>query len=139
MAKKKKEVVAKTTKKTVKESKELADALDTQKGSDFDIEKPKAKTLGNTDTNTTRSNVKDVVIWGGDKFKLIQKASSEAEGWMKSTKAMKVTGGVVLQVTTQQRNPDGSYAVAEAVTFIPGLTIKERRNKEGKVIDRVLF
>jgi len=39
---------------------------------------------------------------------------------MKSTKAMLVPGGTVIQVTTQQRNPDGSYAVAEALTFVPG-------------------
>jgi len=26
-------------------------------------------------------------------------------------------------VTTQQRNSDGSYAVAEAVCFVPGITI----------------
>jgi len=99
----------------------------------------KDEDLVNIDNNTTRSNVKDVVIWGSDKLKLIQKASSQAEGWMKSTKAMKVQGGVVLQVTTQQRNPDGSYAIAEAVTFIPGASIHERRDKDGKVIDRSLL
>ena len=43
---------------------------------------------------------------------------------MKSSKAMEVSGvGCVVQVTTQQRNPDGSYAVAEALTFVPGVTI----------------
>ena len=28
-----------------------------------------------------------------------------------------------MQVTTQQKNPDGSYAVAEALTYVPGVHI----------------
>ena len=82
------------------------------------------KTLHNSDVSGARQNVKDIKIVGnGDLFQLLAKASSQAEGWMKSTKAMEVTGGCVVQVTTQQRNPDGSYAVAEALTFVPGVTI----------------
>lgn len=80
------------------------------------------KTLVNTDANGATKNVKDIVFWGnGDTFKLISKASSVAEGWMKSTKAMEIIGvGCVVQVTTQQ----GSN-IAEAVTFIPGVKIEE--------------
>lgn len=82
------------------------------------------KTLGNTDINGARKNVKDIVVFGnGDMFQLLCKASSEKEGWMKSTKAMEVPGGCVVQVTTQQRNDDGSYAVAEALTFVPNVII----------------
>ena len=45
------------------------------------------KTLHNTDANGAKKNVKDIVFWGnGDTFKLISKASSESESWMKSTK-----------------------------------------------------
>ncbi|MCD6436263.1 MAG: hypothetical protein J7L15_07730, partial [Clostridiales bacterium] len=84
------------------------------------ISKP-LKTLGNTCASGATKNVKDIIFWGnGDTFKLISKASSESEGWMKSTKAMQSESGVTIQVTTQQRNPDGSYAVAEALSFIPG-------------------
>jgi hypothetical protein len=83
-----------------------------------------AKSLQNTDANGAKKNVKDIVFWGdGDTFKLISKASSEAEGWMKSTKAMQAGHNVVVQVTTQQRNPDGSYALAEAVTTVPNAEI----------------
>jgi hypothetical protein len=47
------------------------------------------KTLSNTDASGAKQNVKDIKIWGdGDMFKLLCKASSESEGWMKSTKAM---------------------------------------------------
>lgn len=82
------------------------------------------KTLQNTCANEAKKNVSDLVVYGdGDLFKLLSKASSQAEGWMKSTKAMEVPGGAVVQVTTQQRNPDGSYAVAEALTYVPNVKI----------------
>jgi hypothetical protein len=62
----------------------------------------------------------DIKVFGNpDKWKLLCKASSESEGWMKSTKVMDVPGGCLVQVTTQQRNPDGSYAIAEALTYVP--------------------
>jgi hypothetical protein len=94
------------------------------------------KTLHNTDTNGARKNVKDIVFWGdGDTFKLICKASSEAEGWMKSTKAMQAGQNVVVQVTTQQRNPNGSYSIAEALTTVPNAEIVEFVENE-KVVKR---
>lgn len=85
------------------------------------------KTLVNTDANGASKNVKDIQFWGnGDTFKLISKASSVAEGWMKSTKAMEIEGvGCVVQVTTQQGNN-----IAEAITFVPGVRIKEEYNTE---------
>ena len=82
------------------------------------------KTLKNSDVSGARTNVKDIVIIGEcDMFKLLCKAYSETEGWMKSTKAMKVANGCLVQVTTQQRNPDGSYSVAEALSFVPDVKI----------------
>lgn len=102
------------------------------------------KSLQNTDSNGAKKNVKDIQFWGdGDTFKLISKASSEAEGWMKSTKAMGIEGvGCVVQTTTQQRNPDGSYALTDAVTFVPNSKIEEisKINEEGesKVVGRKL-
>ena len=83
-----------------------------------------AKSLSNTDVNGTKKNVSDVVVFGdGDMFQLLCKASSEKQGWMKSTKAMQTPAGCVVQVTTQQRNVDGTYALAEALTFVPGVEI----------------
>ena len=84
-----------------------------------------SKTLHNSDISGARQNVKDIrVVGNGDLFKLLSKASSEEEGWMKSTKAMQIGNqGCLVQVTTQQRNPDGSYAVAEALTFVPDVNI----------------
>jgi len=90
------------------------------------------KTLVNTDANGASKNVKDIQFWGnGDTFKLISKASSEQEGWMKSTKAMEIIGvGCVVQVTTQQRNPNGDYSIAEALTFVPNCKIQETLDSE---------
>lgn len=83
------------------------------------------KTLHNSDVSGAKQNVKDIKIVGnGDMFQLLCKASSENEGWMKSTKACDVGNGCIVQVTTQQRNPDGSYSVAEALTFVPNVFIQ---------------
>lgn len=93
-----------------------------------------AKSLHNTDANGTKKNVSDVVFFGnGDLFVLMAKASSESQGWMKSTKACELPGGCLVQVTTQQRNPDGSYAVAEALTYVPGISITTVIEEDGTV------
>lgn len=78
------------------------------------------KTLNTTTANQAKDNISDLEVWGnGDTFELICKASSESEGWMKSTKAMEIEGvGCVVQVTTQQGDN-----VAEALTFVPGVYI----------------
>ncbi len=99
------------------------------------------KTLSNTDVKGAHAQVPDLEIWGdGDMFKLLCKASSEQEGWMKSTKAMAVQGlGVVVQVTTQQENGVSSdQAIAEAVCFVPNANIIEKTNEEGVVVGRSL-
>lgn len=93
------------------------------------------KTLHNSDVSGARVNVKDIIIVGnGDMFRLLCKASSQNEGWMKSTKAMEVSGGCVVQVTTQQRNPDGTYAVAEALTFVPNVQICDDENNGRRLV-----
>ena len=99
------------------------------------------KTLGNTDANGATKNVKDIIFWGdGDTFKLISKASSEGEGWMKSTKAMQAGDSVVVQVTTQQRNPDGSYSIAEALTTVDNAHIEEHLTEpQGECIGRKII
>ena len=81
-----------------------------------------SKTLNNKTSDQAKDQVSDIKFWGnGDSFKLISKASSENEGWMKSTKAMQIDGvGCVVQVTTQQGDN-----VAEALTFVPGVKISE--------------
>ena len=94
------------------------------------------KTINNTTAKQAKVQVSDIEFWGnGDTFKLISKASSKNEGWMKSTKAMQIDGlGCVVQVTTQQNNH-----IAEAVTFVPGVFIKEIKDADKVVISRKLL
>lgn len=80
------------------------------------------KTLDITEVKGAKDNIGDLKLYGnGDTFRLVCKASSQSQGWMKSTKACEVPNGCIVQVTTQQRNPDGSYSVAEAVCFVPDI------------------
>lgn len=84
----------------------------------------KEKDLGITEVRGAKANISDLRVYGdGDTFALLCKASSQEQGWMKSTKVCNVVGGCIVQVTTQQRNPDGSYVVAEALTYVPGMRI----------------
>ena len=77
------------------------------------------KTLDVQNMDDLKAKVSDVAVVGDPgAWKLLGKASSKSQGWMKSTKVMTVPGGVVLQVSTQQ-----GANVAEAVTFIPGVTV----------------
>lgn len=79
------------------------------------------RTLDNENIEQVKEQVSDVKVFGnGDLFKLVCKASSKAEGWMKSTKACEVPSGCFVQVTTQQ----GDH-VAEAVCFAPGVHIRD--------------
>lgn len=96
------------------------------------------KTLDNTNMEEAKKKVSDIKITGnGDLFKVLSKASSDDQGWMKSTRAMEIVGvGVVVQVTTQQRNPDGSWAVAEALTFVPDVTIQNDVDGGRKLVHR---
>jgi hypothetical protein len=100
-----------------------------------------AKTFKNTETAVVKQNVNDVKFWGdGDTWKLISKASSENEGWMKSTKAIQLNEGCLVQVTTQQRNLDDSYSLAEAIAFAPKARISEVIDVvSGEVISRQLI
>ena len=93
------------------------------------------KTLDITDAKGATANIADLKRWGDvDAWKLIAKASSDAEGWMKSTKAMAIDGiGVVIQVTTQQGNN-----IAEALTFVPFATIVDVYDEDGALAGRRL-
>jgi len=93
------------------------------------------KALNVTSIDDAKKKVSDIEVVGdGNLFALLCKASSKSQGWMKSTKAMQVDGGCVVQVSTQQRNFDGSYALAEAVTFVPGAKIVPDENGGRKLV-----
>lgn len=84
----------------------------------------KEKDLNISEVRGAKKNISDLKVYGdGDTFALLCKASSQEQGWMKSTKVCNVSRGCIMQVTTQQKNPDGSYAVAEALTYVPDVHI----------------
>jgi len=89
------------------------------------------KTLGIENVAQAKEKINDIKVFGdGDTFALLCKASSESQGWMKSTKVCNIHNGCIVQVSTQQRNPDGSYVVAEALTFVPDVNMVEWDNGE---------
>lgn len=118
----------------------------------------KQKSLHNKDVESAKKNVKDIqVVGNGDMFQLPCKASSESEGWMKSTKAMETVSGVVLQVSTQQKNMflqktitttgvegeeslteelvfDGTYEISEDICFVPNVKIVDDVNGGKKLV-----
>jgi len=83
----------------------------------------------------TLDRIRDLKIVGdGDAWKLLCKASSGEQEWMKSTKAMEIEGaGCLVQVTTQQ-----GAQIAEAVTFVPGVFIAPSENGGAKLVALVL-
>ena len=89
------------------------------------------KTLKNTNVSVAKDNVSDLKVFGnGDMFRLISKAHSEKEGWMKSTKAMEIPHvGCVIQVTTQQGDN-----IAEALVFVPGVCIRANGNDDLEIV-----
>jgi len=77
-----------------------------------------------TETNDLKQQInrEEVKIFGNpDKLVLLFKA--EGSNWSKSTKAMQVPGGCILQVSTERKGANNTWAVAEALTFIPGAVI----------------
>lgn len=83
------------------------------------------KTLDNQNVTQAQRAVSDLKVFGdGDTWKLLCKASSESQGWMKSTKVLEIPDigcGCLVQVTTQQRTANGGWVIAEAVTYVPGV------------------
>lgn len=85
------------------------------------------KSLDITRIDQASERIGDLEVFGnGDAWRTICKASDQSQGWTKSTKAMSIANlGCLVHVTTQQQNPDGSYALGEALTFIPGAYVMD--------------
>jgi hypothetical protein len=58
-----------------------------------------------------------------DQFKLLFKVQSSPLTWKKSTKAMVVPGGCLVQVTTERLGADDCWRVSEALAFVPGVSV----------------
>ena len=71
--------------------------------------------LHNTETPAQAEGVQ--VTGDPNCWELLSKASHACEGWMKSTKRMRVPGGWLYQVTTELRG-HGMLACSDALTFV---------------------
>ena len=86
---------------------------------DAPVETPKIEEKDLSRTNMDQAEEAGIQTYGNPgAWHTICKAWTDKEGWMKTTKAMQAgAAGCLIQVTTQQRNPDGTWIVAEAVCF----------------------
>lgn len=89
------------------------------------------RTLTITSEADARQAAPDVVIMGNtDHWQLLSKASCASQGWMHSTKAMKVGSlGCLVQVSTLQNG-----LPAEALAFVPGAWIEPDENGGRKLV-----
>jgi hypothetical protein len=97
--------------------------------------RPGGKTLAQAKFSRVATRTADVaadttVVGSPDQFRLLFKAAGT--WWQKSTKAMDVGVGCVIQVSSEVLNPDGSVSVAEAVAFVPNVTIEDDASGPGK-------
>jgi hypothetical protein len=63
-----------------------------------------------------------IEVYGNpDQLKLLFKV--QGVGWKKSTKALPVPGGCIVQMTTERQGSDGTWSTSEAMQFIPNATV----------------
>ena len=103
----------------------MAKETKSESTTDREIEVPTSSEKTLTSTTPEETKATGTVLTGmADKWHCIAKAVNEAEGWMKTTKALQVSAaGCLIQVTTQQKNHDGTWSTAEAVCFAPGVNL----------------
>jgi hypothetical protein len=83
-------------------------------------------------TDAKAANQDLVVVGPPDFWKVLSKAYAQEGGFMKSTKAANVPGGVLIQVSTECVNPNGTpAAVAEALVFIAQVRVSEEPAVDG--------
>ena len=83
----------------------------------------------------------DLKVFGDtDAWKLICKAASQAEGWYKTTKAMEIPHvGCLIQTETHIDNGGDEAALSQALTFVPGVSICEKKDDRGECVNRFLY
>jgi hypothetical protein len=95
------------------------------------------RTLNASSPETAKAAISDLEVWGDpDMVKLLAKASSRQQGFMKTMKAVDLGGGVIVQFETQQRCGDtalGEMHVALEANA-PALTLVEARAKYPELI-----
>lgn len=60
-------------------------------------------------------------------YKVLYEKCLPKHDYSTTTKVIPVENcGVIVQVSTMQKNPDGSYSLAEALTYVPNACIVEK-------------
>lgn len=78
------------------------------------------RNLTATDPESARAATPDIVVHGPpDLWVCVGKASSQKGGWMKTTKVLRLEFCFLVQTETQQRNPDGSWSLSQAIVHVP--------------------
>lgn len=74
---------------------------------------------------TKTSDLPDEVKTYGDPDQLKLLFKAQGKGWKKSTKAIELPGGCLVQVTTERQSADSDWANAEAVVFVPDVKLEQ--------------
>lgn len=86
-----------------------------------------------TSTGALTAADSEVRFWGDpDQMQLLFKA--QGRGWKKSTKAMQLPNGCLVQVTTERQSADGDWASAEALQFVPDVAIVDSPTGTGRTL-----
>jgi hypothetical protein len=64
-----------------------------------------------------------------DQLKLLFKV--QGQGWKKSTKAIELPSGCLVQVTTERQSIDGDWTTAEALQFVPNVKLVTTQSGTG--------
>lgn len=77
----------------------------------------------------------DVKTFGNpDDLKLLFKV--RGAGWKKSTKALQLPNGCMIQVTTERQDNDGHWANSEAIVFVPAVRLEQTENGTFRVVEQ---
>jgi len=71
-----------------------------------------------------------------NKFEVISSVSSKSDLLTRTTSAMECGSSVVIQVYTEKRNQDGSYAISESLATVADSYIETLSNRDGSLISR---
>lgn len=105
-----------------------------EKLAEIDIDIPNlSKAVRNEDYAIANEAVEDIettepaIKFEGniDTWNLLYKCTNNITYFTDATYVCNVSNGCLVRVTTNQRNPDGSYSLAETVTFVPGNHLRE--------------
>ena len=83
----------------------------------------------NTEDAIAKDDGSPTVVGNPDHWQLLTKFVSSDKSIAKSTKAMQIPGGCVVQVTTKEGD-----SVAEALTFVPNVKVADDINGGRKLV-----